>query len=683
MAIFASSGVSIFNSGTITGFRGTAIEFGGTGNTLTLAPTSIIHGNVLGTGADTFQLGGTGNGSFDLSTIGAAQQYRGFGTFNVIGGTWTVSNTFGQTSPWTVENGAALVVDGSLASSSLITVNSGGALHGSGTVGNTVINTGGFLVPGPVGVAGSSLTVAGSLAFQSGAFYVVQLNPSTASTTNVTGTAALAGTVVADFASGSYVNHSYTILTAAGGVSGTFNALATFGLPADFAASLHYTANSALLHIMAELVPEQPEPPLPPGEIPEIPGGPTLPEQPPPFFTVNQLNVGHAIDNFFNSGGALPPEFVNLFNLTGTNLTNALTQLSGENATGAERSSFELMNGFMNLMLDPHVPVSCDSMQCRELSAIGFAPEQQAGLPPEIALAYGAVFKAPPKPVPIFDQRWTAWASAFGGGSTAKGDPIIGSNDVRTNTFGYAAGMDYHFSPGTVLGFALAGGGTSWNLAQGLGSGRSDAFLAGIYGVTHQGPVYLAGSLAFANNWFSTDRTALGDQLTAKFQGQSYAARLEGGYRFVVPAASNAIGITPYAALQAQNFRTPSYSETDLSGGGFGLTYAAMNGTDTRSELGGRFDDLTTIRAMPLILRGRVAWAHDWVSNPALNASFQSLPGASFTVFGAPIPHDSALTSASAQLFFTPNWSVLVKFDGEFASTAQTYAGSGTLRYTW
>jgi uncharacterized protein with beta-barrel porin domain len=56
--------------------------------------------------------------------------------------------------------------------------------------------------------------------------------------------------------------------------------------------------------------------------------------------------------------------------------------------------------------------------------------------------------------------------------------------------------MDYHFSPSTVLGFALAGGGTSWNLAQGLGSGRSDAFLAGLYGVTHQGPVYLAGSAA-------------------------------------------------------------------------------------------------------------------------------------------------------------------------------------------
>jgi outer membrane autotransporter protein len=201
--------------------------------------------------------------------------------------------------------------------------------------------------------------------------------------------------------------------------------------------------------------------------------------------------------------------------------------------------------------------------------------------------------------------------------------------------------------------------------------------------VTHQGPVYLAGALAFANNWFTTNRTALSDQLTASFQGQSYAARLEGGYRFAMPAAHNAIGITPYAAIQAQNFHTASYSETDLTTGGFGLSYAAMNGTDTRGELGGRFDDLTALNAMPLILRAKLAWAHDWVSNPALNASFESLPGTDFTVNGAPIPHDSALTSAGAQLFFTPDWSVLAKFDGEFASGSQTYAGSATLRYTW
>jgi len=100
--------------------------------------------------------------------------------------------------------------------------------------------------------------VLGNLAFQSGAFYVVQVNPTTASTTNVFGPApaSLAGTVVANFAPGSYVSRSYTILTAVGGVTGTFSALRTLGLPTNFAAGLSYTGNTALLNIRAQLVPE-------------------------------------------------------------------------------------------------------------------------------------------------------------------------------------------------------------------------------------------------------------------------------------------------------------------------------------------------------------------------------------------------------------------------------------------
>ena len=86
---------------------------------------------------------------------------------------------------------------------------------------------------------------------------------------------------------------------------------------------------------------------------------------------------------------------------------------------------------------------------------------------------------------------------------------------------------------------------------------------------------------------------------------------------------------------------------------------------------------------MPLILRGRIAWAHDFVSNPALSAAFETLPGGSFTVNGAPIAHDFALTSAGAELFLTPRWTLLAKFDAEFANGSQTYAGSGTLRYAW
>ena len=99
-------------------------------------------------------------------------------------------------------------MNGSIASSSLTTVNSGAALGGSGTVGSTIIKSGGSFVPGPV--TPGTMTVAGNLAFQSGAFYVVQVNPTTASTTNVSGTASLAGTVGAIFCAGQLISSAAT-----------------------------------------------------------------------------------------------------------------------------------------------------------------------------------------------------------------------------------------------------------------------------------------------------------------------------------------------------------------------------------------------------------------------------------------------------------------------------------------
>ena len=143
--------------------------------------------------------------------------------------------------------------------------------------------------------------------------------------------------------------------------------------------------------------------------------------------------------------------------------------------------------------------------------------------------------------------------------------------------------MDYNFTPDLLAGFALAGAGTTWGLANGLGTGRSDAFQFGARVISWFGPAYVKAALAFTNNWFTTSRSALGDQLTASFDGQSYGGRIEGGYRyFVFPA----LGVTPYGALQAQDFHTPAYSETDVTNGGFGLNYAAMNATDVRTELG-------------------------------------------------------------------------------------------------
>jgi autotransporter-associated beta strand protein len=624
-------------TGTLSMAAGTTLAFLNTGNFNIANKITITGDPIFAPQAGTTQ---TLSGVIADGAIPGTLEMDGFGVLVLAG-----ANTYtGATNI----NAGVLDVTGSIASSNLTTVASGAVVTGTGAVGNLLIKSGGTFVPGN-GTPGTALTINGNLAFQSGALYVIYLNPATSSFATVTGTASLAGTVQANFASGGYVTRSYDIVHAAG-LNGTFSGLTATGAAGLF--KLDYTATDVFLDF-----------------TPSIGTGTPLYQ--------NEQSVTNAINGFLDGGGALPTKFLPLFSLGGADLQNALSQLDGEDSTGAEHGAFELMNEFMGLMLDPFVygrggPASGGG-------SLGFAPDQQTSFPPDVALAYAGVLKAPPKQ--SLDQRWTVWGSGFGGSGTANGNSAIGSNNVTTGTYGFAAGADYHASPDTVLGFALAGAGTNWNLAQSLGTGRSDAFQAGVYGTRYVGPAYLGAAFAFTNNWFTTNRTAFaGDQLTARLNGQSYGARLEGGYRYAVTPAA---GVTPYGAIQAQNFHTPSYTETDLTGGGFGLTYNAMSATDTRSELGGRFDALTAWGAMPLQLRARVAWAHDWVSNPALNASFETLPGSSFTVDGAPIPHDSALTSAGAQLFLTPNWSFLAKFDGEFASGSVLYAGSGTLSHTW
>lgn len=267
---------------------------------------------------------------------------------------------------------------------------------------------------------------------------------------------------------------------------------------------------------------------------------------------LNAVNVAGAIDNFSNNGGTLPQNFANLSNLSGVQLVNALLQLDGETSTGAEKGAFQLMNQFLGLMLDPFVDGRFGA------GTSNFAPDREASLPPDIAMAYASVLKAPPK---VVDNRWSVWGTGFGGTSHANGDPAIGSSDVTASTYGFASGADYHFTRDALAGFALAGAGTNWGLSQFLGSGRSDAFQAGVYGKTAWGPVYLAAAFAYTENWFTTNRLALGDQLTAKFNGESYGGRLESGYRFVVPSNVGQFEISPYGAIQAQSFHTPNYAK--------------------------------------------------------------------------------------------------------------------------
>jgi hypothetical protein len=648
--IFVGSSVASFsgaivNSGTISGTGGTAIDVSGANNAITINQQGGLIAGAIKLSAYADQLTITGG------TI--AGNIVGQGSDNItFAGSTTFTYSFTGINQVDINSGT-VILNGVNSANNVDVI--GGTLAGTGTLDPLLvtIHSGATFAPGTPGVPGTSMAITGNLAFQSGALYLVYVNPTTASFANVTGTASLAGTVNAVFTPGSYVSRQYTILTTTGGLGGTtFAGLSNTNLPTGATDSLSYSGNDVYLNLKAGFT--------------QYTG-----------LDINQQNVANALTNYFNTTGGIPAAFFGLS-------PNGLTRIDGEAATDAAQGAFLLMDQFLELMLDPFVDGrGGGNFQSGGGAAYGFAPEQQPSFTPDVATAYDAVLKAPP--ATTFDRRWTTWGAAFGGSNTTAGDATVGSHDSTAQIYGYAAGMDYHYSKDSVVGFALAGGGTNWGLSQGLGGGRSDAFQAGLYSATRWGPAYVAAALDASNYWMSTSRAALaGDQLNASFMAQGYGVRAEAGYRFAAPLPGTPLlGVTPYGALRALSFHSPSYSEADPSGGGFGLNYNSTTATDTRSELGARFDDPTIVAGMPLVLRGRLAWAHDWASNPAINATFETLPGASFTVNGARIPQDSALVSGGAQLFMTSRWSFLARAEGQFAAGSQTYAGSGTLRYSW
>jgi autotransporter-associated beta strand protein len=615
---------------------------------------SIAGNGIFYLGNSELTVGGNNLSTTVTGVITGTGNATGSSLIKTGAGTLTLSGTNVYTGATTV-NGGTLAVDGSITSSSSVTVNNGGALGGTGTVGNTTIASGGALAPGnSIG----TLTVSGNLAFSTGAAYMIEISPTAADRTNVTGTATLTGATVQAIAlPGSFRSRTYTILNATGGFGGTqFARLDVINSFRPGARNPHliYDANNVYLV-------------LDPGEI-ILPSG----------TNANQASVAGGINRAVLGGATPPAGFDVLLNLEGTPLKNALTQIAGETATGTQQSTFNAMTMFMGQMTDPFIDGRGD-VGASVQSVSSYATD---GAARRAAVARDAFAAIPPAAPTRFEQRWSVWAGGYGGGQTADGNAVSGTGTATSRIYGGIGGADYRLSPDTLVGFALAGGGTSFGVTNG-GSGRADLFQAGAFARHQFGAAYLTGALAYGWQDVTTDRTVTVagiDRLQARFRANTVAGRVEGGYRFATPW----MGITPYAAGQVTSFQLPAYAESVLSGTNtFALSYGAKTVTASRSELGLRTDRSWAAGDAILTLRGRAAWAHDFNPDRAISATFQTLPGASFVVNGAAQAKDAALTTAAAELKWRNGFSIGATFEGEFSAVTRSYAGKGVVRYAW
>jgi uncharacterized protein with beta-barrel porin domain len=497
------------------------------------------------------------------------------------------------------------------------------------------------------------MTVGGTLNMDAASTYAITVDPTTASFANVSGTATLGGaTVNASFVAGSYISKKYMILNASS-ISGTFGALINTNLPASFSDTLSYDGTHAYLNLILNL------------QLPAAGG-----------LNGNQNNVASTLTNYFNTNGGIPTVFA-LLN------SNGLSQASGQPGASTAQAGFAATGQFINGVFDGAFD---DNGQG---GATGFTAADEAN-------AYAAKTKVardaadafakamPVKAVaPSFASRWNVWTSVYGGNSRVNGDTGAGTSTTTSRIFGTAVGASYRFTPDTQAGFALGGAGSSFDIANGFGGGKADVFNMAVYAKHNIGAAYVAGLLGYSWQDTSTDRTVTisgTDKLHASFKAQALAARLEGGWRYATPM----LGITPYTALQTTTFYLPSYGETATSGSNtFALSYASKTVTATRSELGAKFDKAMLVQGGVFTLKAKTAWAHDWNTDRAATATFQTLPGATFTTGGATPSPNAALVSLGAEMKWHNGWSIAGVLDGEFSRTTSGYTGKGTVRYAW
>src|SRR5471032_2494574 len=201
----AGVGSVVSNSGTITGQGGTAILFGPNDNTLILAGTSAITGIVDASAhgvstTNTLILGGTSAGRFDMSSLGATGQYRGFDILQKNDpGIWTFTGTNGAAQTWLVSGGGVEMAGrliGSLTASPGATgldievLSGGGIFDSSGSAvlvndSSRVVNSGSISssADGAAAVvangAGTSVVNAGSIAATGGNAAGIKIDAST------------------------------------------------------------------------------------------------------------------------------------------------------------------------------------------------------------------------------------------------------------------------------------------------------------------------------------------------------------------------------------------------------------------------------------------------------------------------------------------------------------------------
>lgn len=626
-----AAAAEVINSGTIGGAVD-AINFnnaGGAGatHTLRLQTGSILNGNVLGgTGADGLILEGTGAESI--------AKFSNFETLSMQGTDWTLSNGGTFSTSAAVQSGTLHVhVNGTLTSPT-VTLGAGGTLAGTGTIIGTVTNNGNLAPGNSIG----TLNITGPYTQAGGSSLTVEVDPSGASDLlNVTGTATIQpnATVSVLASPGSYtVGTRSTILTATGGVSGSYDTLTDNAAFVDFA--LAYDANNVFL------------------DVAQVSAA---------FSSVARTPNEEATAQAIESLDASSPVQAAMFGLTEAEAQDAFNRLSGEiyaSTKGLLLSQSEtLRNALDDRLLQPAGPAN-DQVQASQLT-LSLVPGGA-----DCSIASCALGNRP---------ALTAWARGLGSWSHTDGDGNAGA--ATTETGGMLAGVDGTFDARWRIGLAAGYSHTDVDVDPRASTASIDSYHLGAYGGFRQGAFAARLGMTYSFHDIDTKRDVdfpgFSDETEAGTTARTAQVFAEVGYDVQLGRAT----LQPVAGLTYVNIDSDGFDEGD---GAAALKTGSENDDLVFSNLGLRAATVTQAFGAPLRLHGLLGWRHAY-GDTTLESRLRFSDGSDgFTVSGVPIARDAALIEAGADLDFTDDLTVGLSYSGQIAPDSHENAVRADLR---
>lgn len=474
-----------------------------------------------GDDTDTLRFGGTTAQSFDLDAVGI--DYINFESFAVSQGQTSFSGT--TTESFTIENSATL--------------------SGTGVFGGLAFQSGSKAAPGnSIGTT----TVNGDVSFDAGSTYEVEINPNgTSDLIDAAGTATINGGTVSVLPEAGTYNSgttSYTILSAVGGVAGTFDSNTIDHNFAFLTPTLRYDANNVFLDI----------------------------EKAASFSsfgqTSNHKSLGRALDNMDTTSGSEGEALTNIITgLTTSQAQQTYTDLAGEVHSSGSQNMFDvggnvgdqIAGRFSNLAGSGSIGTgfgysaavqTLNNNSTQDYFSTDLAMQNNSsGVSDEFGYGY--------TPVSGADTELQYWGGVSGYYANSEGD----GNAQGTNSAGY----------GLVLGMDRTQGDTTWGAAFGYAKTMTqtdddlseldiNSVSTAVYGQTMWDDYHINGLAAYTYHMIDGSRTISNVNTTAYSDYFAHQVTLQSEISRTFTYDHNK-DISPFLLGRYMNISTSSYSE--------------------------------------------------------------------------------------------------------------------------